>query len=274
MKLSELRKNRPHWSYSSLNELISICSLAWKFRKVDKLKPTHTSVNLVAGSVYHRTLEQVYLARKMEVPLTLDEVLELYTNDWRQSSKDEDIKYGKLDAAGVEEQGRGLVKVAWDNIDDSETILAVEEPFIVPIEYEGRFLSKPLIGGWDLVVEKEGVITVVDWKTSATRWNPSKCHASMQGTAYSMAYNLTHGVNPDLRFDIAVKNKTPVFEFYKTTRGPNDWKLLCKLVAVAERIVEQEIYFPNRDSFACANCGFKDACAQWSCEDGESAKAA
>ncbi|VGO17674.1 hypothetical protein PDESU_06276 [Pontiella desulfatans] len=265
MKLSELRK-RPHWSYSSLNQLINICSLAWKFQKVDKLKPSHTSVNLVAGSVYHRTLEQVYLARKNGLPLTIDEVLELYTEDWRRSSKEELIKYKKLDAAGVEEQGRGLVKVAWDNIDNSERIVAVESPFIVPIEHEGKFMSKPFIGAWDLVVEKDGDITVVDQKTSATRWNPAKAHASMQGIAYSMSYNLTHGINPGLRFDIAVKNKTPVFESHETARTPDDWRRLCKLVAVAEDIVKNEIFYPNHDSFACADCGFKTACREWSCE--------
>ena len=61
MTLMEIRK-RPHWSFSSLNSLLNNCSLQWKFQKIDKLKPTHTSVNLVAGSVYHRTLDQVFMA--------------------------------------------------------------------------------------------------------------------------------------------------------------------------------------------------------------------
>ena len=87
MTLNELRK-RPHWSFSALNSLLNICSLQYFFQKVEKLTPTHTSVNLVAGSVYHRTLDQVFLARKLEMPLTLDEALELYTQDWRRSSRE------------------------------------------------------------------------------------------------------------------------------------------------------------------------------------------
>ena len=273
MTLMELRK-RPHWSYSSLNSLLNICSLQWKFQKIDKLKPTHTSVNLVAGSVYHRTLDQVYLARKLEVPLTVDEALELYTEDWRRTSAEEPIKFGKLDAQGVEEQGRGLISIAWDNIDDSERVIQVGEVFCVPVIHNGKFLSKPLVGEFDLVVEKDNKPLVIDWKTSATRWNPAKAHKSLQATAYSMAYNQKHGFNPDVRFDIAVKNKTPVFETHTTSRGQRSWDLLGALVAKAEAIVANQLYYPSHESFACGGCAFKGACEDWGCGSKAEEKAA
>ncbi|VGO12407.1 hypothetical protein PDESU_00959 [Pontiella desulfatans] len=263
MTLNELRK-RPHWSFSSLNSLLNICSLNWWFQKIEKLPPSHTSVNLVAGSVYHRTLDQVFLARKLEMPLTLDEALELYTQDWRAASKeDPPIKYGKLDAAGVEEQGRGLIKVAWNNIDPSEKVLEVSEAFCVPISHEGRFLSKPLIGEFDLVVEKAGAPIVVDWKTSATRWPKAKADKSAQALAYSYAYDLIHNTNPVVRFDIAVKNKTPIFESHSTSRTREDWNLLGALAAKADQIVEQELFYPSLDSFACNDCPFAGACKSW-----------
>jgi putative RecB family exonuclease len=263
MTLQELRK-RPHWSFSSLNSLLNICSLNWWFHKVEKLPPTHTSVNLVAGSVYHRTQDQIFLARKLEMPLTLDEALELYTQDWRASSKeDPPIKYGKLDADGVEEQGRGLITVAWNNIDPSEKVLEVSESFCVPINHEGRFLSKPLIGEFDLVVERDGKPIVVDWKTSATRWPKAKANKSLQATAYTMAFDLLHSVNPEVRFDLAVKNKTPIFESHSTTRTRDDWHLLGALAVKAEQIVKHELFYPSLDSFACNDCPFKGACESW-----------
>ncbi|VGO13396.1 hypothetical protein PDESU_01953 [Pontiella desulfatans] len=262
MTLMELRK-RPHWSFSSLNSLLNICSLQWRFQKIDKLKPTHTSVNLVAGSCHHRTLDQVYLARKLGMPMTIDEALELYTEDWRRSSQEEPIKYGKLDADGVEEQGRGLIQVAWDNIDPTETVLQVSEVFCVPIIYDGRFMSKPMVGEWDLIVEKDGQPLVIDWKTSATRWAKTKAEKSLQATAYSLAYWQKHGINPDVRFDVAVKNKTPVHEKHVTSRAPEDWALLGMLAAKAETIVEQELFYPSLDSFACNDCPFAGACESW-----------
>ena len=174
MTLMELRK-RPHWSFSSLNSLLNICSLQWKFQKIDKLKPTHTSVNLVAGSVYHRTLDQVFMARKLEMPCTVDEAQELYTQDWRRTSREENIKYGKLDSVGVEEQGRGLIEVAFNSIDPQERVIEVGEVFCVPVTHQGKFLTKPLVGEFDLVVEKNSKPLVIDWKTSAT---PSHASAS------------------------------------------------------------------------------------------------
>ncbi len=262
MTLMELRK-RPHWSFSSLNSLLNICSLQWKFQKMDKLKPTHTSVNLVAGSVYHRTLDQVFMARKLDVPFTLEEAQEMYTQDWRRSSGEESIQYGKLDAKGIEEQGRGLIAVAWENIDPDERVIEVGEVFCVPVVHQGRFLAKPLVGEFDLVVEKDGKPLVIDWKTSATRWAKGKAGKSLQATAYSYAYRQKHGVNPDVRFDVAVKNKTPVFESHRTCRDRDDWNLLGTLATKAEAIVKNELFYPSLECFACNGCPFAGACADW-----------
>ncbi len=262
MTLQELRK-RPHWSFSSLNSLLNICSLQWYFQKIAKLVPTHTSVNLVAGSVYHRTLDQVFMARKLAVPFSLEEAQEMITQDWRRSSAEENILYGKLDADGVEKQGRGLIKVAYETIDDTEKVIEVGEVFCVPIVHQGKFLSKPLVGEFDLVVEKEGKPLVIDWKTAATRWAKTKAEKSLQATAYSMAYQQKYGINPAVRFDVAVKNKTPVFESHLTTRTPASWELLGALAAKAESIVKNELFYPSLESFACNGCAFQSACKEW-----------
>ncbi len=273
MTLIELRK-RPHWSFSSLNSLLNICSLQWYFQKIAKIKPAHTSVNLVAGSVYHRTLDQVFMARKLGMPCSLEEAQEMITQDWRRSSAEENILYGKLDADGVEKQGRGLIKVAYETIDDTEKVIEVGEVFCVPIVHQGKFLSKPLVGEFDLVVEKEGKPLVIDWKTAATRWAKTKAEKSLQATAYSMAYQQKHGFNPQVRFDVAVKNKTPVFETHLTTRTPASWELLGALAAKAELIVKNELFYPSFESFACNGCAFKSACNKWGCEVNAQAKAA
>jgi len=260
--LNELR-DRPHWSFSALNQLLNICSLQFFFQKMEKLTPSHTPVNLVAGSVHHHTLDQVYLGLKLGKPLTIDEALQIYTDDWRSSSKqDPPVKCGKLDAEGIEEQGRGLVRVAMENIDPDEKVLSISEAFCIPIFHDGKFLSKPLVGEFDLVVEKDSKPVVVDWKTSATRW-AKDAEKSLQATSYSMAYSQVHGINPEVRFDVAVKNKVPVFEQHTTSRNEDDWSLLGALAAKAEAIVKHGLYYPSLDSFACADCPFADACKTW-----------
>ena len=262
MTLQELRQ-RPHWSYSSLNSLLNICSLQWYFQKIARLTPAHVSVNLVTGSCYHRTLDQIYMARKLEMPFSAEEAMDLYTEDWRRSSEEENIKYGKLDAQQVEEQGRELIRIAYENIDSAERILQVGEVFCVPVIYQRRYLTRPLIGEFDLVVEKDGKPLVVDWKTSASRWAQDKAQKSLQATVYSYAYQQKHGANPEIRFDVAVKNKTPVFEQHPTAREPESWNLLGALALKAEETVKHNLYYPSLESFACSDCPFKDACDKY-----------
>ena len=58
--LAELRK-RPHWSFSSINTFLNICSLRWAFRYVYRHESLSTPVALVFGKAFHRALE--YAAR-------------------------------------------------------------------------------------------------------------------------------------------------------------------------------------------------------------------
>ena len=129
------------------------------------------------------------------------------------------------------------------------------------------------MGEFDLVVEKQGSPLVIDWKTSATRWAKTKADKSLQATAYSYAYWQKHSFNPQVRFDVAVKNKTPVFESHCTSRDKDSWKLLGSLVEKAEILVRQELYYPSLECFACSDCPFKTACEEW-CRGELSVKAA
>ena len=44
-------RDRPHWSYSSLNQLLNLCSLQWFFDKVERLPRPFTPISLAMGSV-------------------------------------------------------------------------------------------------------------------------------------------------------------------------------------------------------------------------------
>ena len=88
-----------------------------------------------------------------------------------------------------------------------------------------------------------------------------------------MAYQQKHGINVDVRFDIAVKNKTPIFESHITSRDRESWNLLGALASKAEEIVKHNLYYPSLESFACSDCPFRDACDEY-CRGGLKAKAA
>lgn len=262
MNLSDI-KQRPHWSYSSLNQLLNICSLQYYFQRIAKRKPAFASVNLLVGSAYHRTLEQIYLAMKNGTVFKAEQALEFFTNSWRLAVKDQNVRFVKMTADETEEQGRKLIACCLENIPKDEEILSVSEPFVVPVTLRGEFMELPLLGEFDLTVLRNKVPVVRDWKTSGTRWSAGQADKSLQATVYTYAYQQKHGLNPEVCFDVTVKNKTPVFESHPTVRTPDSWERMALLVSKAEQIVKHECFYPAETSFYCSDCPFGDDCKAW-----------
>lgn len=261
MILSNLR-DRPHWSYSSLNQLLNICSLQWMFEKIEKLPRPFTPVALAFGSAYHRAMEFV-AAHRMEgrLPAAKD-VRDLFHVAWkRQQAEGPPINETEESPDQLAEQGAGLAEAYLNQIDPAERVVDYNRAFAVPVGTS----EKPLIGEIDCVVETAGELELVDWKTSARRWPKDQADKSLQPTAYLYAAEqLKPGAGcARFRFDVGVKNKTPVIERNRTTRAPEDFARLERLVETAERIVAHELFYPSEQSFACGGCAFQGPCKAW-----------
>ena len=80
--------DRPHWSYSSLNQLLNICSLQWFFEKVERLQRPFTPAAMAVGSVFHRVMENIALHR-MEARLPAEqETRDLFMTLWEREQKE------------------------------------------------------------------------------------------------------------------------------------------------------------------------------------------
>lgn len=259
--LSDFR-DRPHWSYSSLNLLLNICSLQWMFEKIQKLPRPFTPVSLVMGSAYHRVMEFIALHRlEGRLPMP-DETRDLFHTLWeREQQEGPPMEQTDEPPEKLAEQGAGLVAAYLQQIDLRERVLEFNQAFAVPVGNSDR----PLIGEIDCVVESADSQTVlVDWKTSARRWPKDQAGKSLQPTAYLFAYGqLSPGCTDRFRFDVAVKNKTPVVELIDTSRTPDDFLRLERLVEKAEEIVRHELFYPCDQSFACAGCQYAEPCKAW-----------
>lgn len=120
------------------------------------------------------------------------------------------------------------------------------------------------MGEIDCVVESHGARFLVDWKTSARRWPKTQADRSLQPTSYLYAHRKLHPAEaPWFRFDVAVKNKTPVVERNLTVRTPDDFQRLECLVSKAERVIEHELFYPSDQSYFCAGCPFQEPCRAW-----------
>lgn len=262
MSLSNYR-DRPHWSFSSLNQILNICSLQWAFEKIDKLPRPFTPISLAFGSAFHRAMEFI-AAHRMEGSLPdAKEVRDMFHTAWeRQQAEGPPMEKTDDEPEKLGEQGAGLVEAYLQQIDPSERVVDYNQAFAIPVGTS----EKPLIGEVDCITaDSTGEITLIDWKTSARRWPKGQADKSLQPTVYlyGAEQNKPGAGCSTFRFDVAVKNKTPVIERNFTTRSPEDFVRLERMVEMAERIVANELFYPSEQSFACGGCAFKEPCRAW-----------
>ena len=266
-------RDRPHWSYSSLNQLLNICSLQWFFQRVARLPQPFTPLSLAFGSAFHRVMEYVALSRQDGGIPSESDTRDLFGEVWkRQVAEDGNIAFGdKADPESCAGQGMDMCAAYLAQIDPEEEVVAVSEAFSVPVGSS----ELPLVGELDLVVRHAGEKTVVDWKTSGRRWPRDQAGKSPQATTYLYAYGQLHpDDDPGFRFDVAVKNKTPVIEQHATRRDGDDYRRLEALVAKAEQIVKHELYYPADGSMYCGGCPFQEPCRAWHQNAGHAARTA
>ena len=189
MNLSTYR-DRPHWSYSSLNQLLNICSLQWCFEKIEKLPRPFTPIAIAMGSVYHRVMEFIALNRLEQKLPTESDTRALFHDLWERVGLEglpleRDEELSPEDCA---RQGSELVAAYLKQIDPAERVISMNETFAVPVGASER----PLIGEIDCVVEDQAGRALVDWKTSARRWPKEQAHRSLQPTVYLYAHRQLH----------------------------------------------------------------------------------
>lgn len=264
--LQQYREERPHWSYSALNQFFNICSLQYYFDKIEKLAKTFTPASLAFGSAYHRVMEWAALTRMQGQQVKAQEASDLFQDIWgRQILEDADIKYDEeCDAETSAKLGRDMVTCAVSGFDPEEEVVSVSEAFCVPLrDTFGVALEKPLIGEFDCVVRKAGQAKIVDWKTSGKKWPKTKAGKDWQPTAFLMAYSLMRGVVPGFRFDVVTKAKTPALESHATSRTENDFMRFVHLVKLADSMINAGHFAPSEQGFYCGGCPHQAACKTW-----------
>ncbi len=259
-------RDREHWSFSAINQFLNICSLQYAFDRIYKLEKRFTPVSLSFGSAYHRALEFIHLMRKEGRPTSESEARDLFRDLWsRQVKEDENIRFDEEQTEDTcSAQGADLVAAFLKELDPQEEVVQVNEAFAVPlIDAAGNVLEKPLVGEIDCTVRKGGITTLVDWKTSARRWPKDQADKSLQPTVYLYAYLKLYAQEVPMRFDVVVKNKTPVVERHETTRTVDQFHRMVELVKVAERMIQAEHFLPSEQGFYCAGCPYQEACRGW-----------
>lgn len=92
--LTEYREDRPHWSFSSINQFVNICSLQWALQRLYKIPPAFTPFTLSFGSAFHRVMEFVSSGRKEGRCPAKKDTVDLFGDLWaRQLTEDRNIRF-------------------------------------------------------------------------------------------------------------------------------------------------------------------------------------
>ena len=257
--------DRRHLSYSQINQFLRICPLQYAFQRVMTLQPEFVTESLPFGSVIHRTAEHLWANRMDGKDVTEDDLAGLFAELWKREVADtENLQFQKGDYDTLLKQGQDMIRVYRQAFPDNCDIVAYNLPFQVPlIDQNGEVLEEPLVGEIDLLVRHGNRLCAVDLKTAAQRYSESKLASDLQPTVYLYALRMLDQGDIFFRWDVLVKNKTPVLVQYPAERTEEDFHRLIELVKLMRRMIQAELFIPNDGSHFCPGCGYQSACHRW-----------
>ena len=263
MELSALRK-KPHLSASSINEYAE-CSLAYKFRRVDKLPIETRSDNFEFGTVIHKVLEVYYSEKMIGNKMPLKDIHANFEDCWREAAEgQDDIQYSKgKDFRSCLSLGKAMLTAWHEKLpSDDFTIVGIEQPFSFALPE----LPVPIIGAIDLIEQDDtGTLIITDFKTSAKAFSTAAVDRNFQLTIYSMAVKSNGYKNREviLKFDALIKTTKPKFEQYYTTRTEYDHKRAIRKIQSVWDGINKQVFIPNDQSWKCKGCQYQKACNEW-----------
>lgn len=176
-----ITKRQPvtYLSYSQI-ETFRLCPLHYKLRYLLNI-PTPPSASLSFGTSIHNALREFYAVHQAGEKVTKSLLLSLLEKHWLRQGYD-----GKQYEAQMKKRGEHYLTVYYETqFDPKTTVAALEQPFIVPVKNDHKFLK---IGGKiDRVdVLPDGAIEIIDYKTGRM---PSKrdVDANLQLSMYAIA---------------------------------------------------------------------------------------
>ena len=221
-----------------------------KYRYVHRLRvPLLVHHRIVYGSAVHKAAQEMFKARLEGRPFAEDDLLAAFRAAWvSEGFLSREHEERRL-AAGEE----ALVRFHRQDALDPLRPTAVEQDFAFWVD------RNKVMGRYDLVVEREERVTILDFKTAEVTDEEraaERARTSLQLDIYALAHLRTTGRLPDrveLRFleTGLAGGKTPTLEEARVTER--------RIRDVAERLRRAE--FPARPSYmACGQCPFRDIC--------------
>lgn len=254
---------RDYLSFSAINAYRR-CPLSYYFKYLAGLPEEVVSANLVFGAAVHRAVEHHFRELLAGGPApTLERLVTEYQAEW--IARDPGlIRFGKDDSLDslLALATRMLIKFQHSDLaQPAGTILAVEE------RLRGEIIHglPDLLGVIDLIVESTQELTVIDWKTSRSRWSQDQIEVSAeQLLLYSaLVSDFAPGKRVRIEFAVLTKTKEVSIDRHSTIALPGQVERTKRMVERVWRAIEAEHFYPAPSPINCAGCPFREPCRKW-----------
>ena len=251
---------KPHISYSEL-KIWSECSWRHKLEYVEGLNPFKGNEHTSFGKALHAVSEKFVPNHKAQDPEAYFE--NEFLNELKDlKRKDSDVI---LDAKLIQEmriQGTKLAPQIVPSLKDhfgEYNLVSVEEKLYESLEKN----NKKFKGFIDLVLEKNGIYHVIDWKTCSWGWNSKKKQdriLTYQLTLYKHFFAKKHNIdakNIKTHFALLKRTaKTNQVEIFEVKSGPKKTENALNLLNTALYNIENKRFIKNK--LSCLYCPFSD----------------
>lgn len=256
--------NRPHWSYSALNQYLR-CPLQFYFRRVLGLPSQTTGSGLVLGASVHAALAAFHSAIQKHEATAREQLISAFQMTWEEREKAEAVIYKDGETRDdTQAQGINLIEVYLKE-PPPENVIAVEQSLLVPlINSHGEYLETPLVAITDLITAGEdGTWKVTEFKTSGRAYSESEVATSLQPTCYVHAVAAAFGRAATVEYTVLVKTKTPKVQRLRTARYDEDSGRLGDMVQTIERAIQLNVFYPVENPLNCSTCPYRQPCRDW-----------
>ncbi|MGB0766265.1 MAG: RecB family exonuclease [Phycisphaeraceae bacterium] len=251
---------RRHISWSQLSGYRG-CPRRWHFSHVEGVEPSHVSSALLLGSAFHDAVQYHFEQRLIGDAPNHDALCDVFHQAWDDQVNDIPIRYSKgEDEASSKATGVRMLKAFQESelASPPGTIVAVEETFSGRLHPELPTLTARV----DLCYLTDDALTVLDWKTSRSRWPATKVQESAdQLVIYGqLAGELAHDVPVQLSFGVVSKAAKPAVQKLDvpTESSERAGAVISQLLPIYQGM-KSGIDYPN-PSPMCSGCSYKHRC--------------
>lgn len=232
-----------HLSFSRIDRYLE-CPEQYRLYYLEGLRPRIPAASLAFGQTIHQALGFFFA--------TKEDPVEFFDRVWGDLEKSE-LRYGGRNTwAKLLSTGRMLIeKFVQEEVPRLGRVIGSEQSFELAISN----LEMPFIGIVDLIADRDGKRTVIDFKTSSSAYQDHEVAMSDQLTAYRLAVPEAD----EAALCVFVKTKEPRIDWYTATRsGPQLTEFLRKAAYVAQEITAGHFY--KRPGTWCSWCDFLPVC--------------